>query len=359
LTDYAFTAQCVDKYTDLQYHRARWLDTGLGRWMSEDPVFDFPNNYGGVYLYAGNNTVNGTDKSGMFNLLDVLISAVIVGIIVGIASATYHYVQTGGEDPWGSLQAGVLGFVFGFSIVFAIGVMILYPPSIASISAFFKSLGQFSAQYGGIMKARAIFYVAAAWLGDKLAFNSQETYGTFTTDILPPQKRAKLQRTIDFIKSNVDPERGNKLQSMLDRNQIRYEPTISDDDGPVQAAKAVLGQNLIILYPEYFEIEPEKYQGIVLYHELIHTEQTSAVYDTYYGVLGQGIFSSYDDRILEKEAFWYELEVLHKFGFSCDFLDEPDWIKTPEADIVLDILYYNGYKNIECYCDGKIGDECY
>ncbi len=46
-TAYHFTGQRRDATTSLQYHRARWLDTGLSRWGSQDKLFDFPLNQGG------------------------------------------------------------------------------------------------------------------------------------------------------------------------------------------------------------------------------------------------------------------------------------------------------------------------
>ena len=68
LTNYAFTGQVRDDASGLQYHRARWLNTDLGQWLSVDPVFDFPLNFGGLYGYVGGSPASHTDRSGHFSM---------------------------------------------------------------------------------------------------------------------------------------------------------------------------------------------------------------------------------------------------------------------------------------------------
>jgi RHS repeat-associated protein len=65
LTSYAFTGQYRDPNLNLQYHRARWLNTELGSWLSLDKYFDLPN-FGNLYLYAGANSVNTIDLTGLY-----------------------------------------------------------------------------------------------------------------------------------------------------------------------------------------------------------------------------------------------------------------------------------------------------
>jgi hypothetical protein len=43
---------------------ARYYDPDLSQFLSIDPVFDFPENFGNAYSYAGQNPVNQTDPSG-------------------------------------------------------------------------------------------------------------------------------------------------------------------------------------------------------------------------------------------------------------------------------------------------------
>ena len=59
---FRFAARQLDSETGLYYMRARYYDPQLGRFVSEDPI----GLAGGinVYLYAGDNPVNGRDPSG-------------------------------------------------------------------------------------------------------------------------------------------------------------------------------------------------------------------------------------------------------------------------------------------------------
>ena len=65
LTRYTYTGREYDTDTGLYYYRARWYDAKLGRFISEDPI-GFA---GGVnqFRYVGNNPMNITDPSGLFN----------------------------------------------------------------------------------------------------------------------------------------------------------------------------------------------------------------------------------------------------------------------------------------------------
>ena len=92
LTNYAFTGQMRDPTTGLQYHRARWLDTSIGRWSSVDPQFDFPGNFATLYGYCERYPLNSWDKSGTLQFLEVVSVAGIVSFLAQIAvlpAATY------------------------------------------------------------------------------------------------------------------------------------------------------------------------------------------------------------------------------------------------------------------------------
>lgn len=71
LEDYSFTGQEKDARTALSYHSARYLDVGLGRWVSADPLFGvavLPRAMGmadrNVYGYVGGRLLALTDPSG-------------------------------------------------------------------------------------------------------------------------------------------------------------------------------------------------------------------------------------------------------------------------------------------------------
>jgi RHS repeat-associated protein len=61
---HSFTGKELDQDTGLYYYNARWYDSELGRFISEDPATD-PNNPN-LYSYCGNNPVVRVDPSGRF-----------------------------------------------------------------------------------------------------------------------------------------------------------------------------------------------------------------------------------------------------------------------------------------------------
>ena len=89
LTSYHFTGQYLDTALNLQYHRARWYNTTLANWLSVDPVFDFPANFGNVYGYVGCNPLNLQDPTGAFTIADCL-SAVNTLINLALISWTAY-----------------------------------------------------------------------------------------------------------------------------------------------------------------------------------------------------------------------------------------------------------------------------
>ena len=60
---YFFTGREYDPETNLQYHRARYYDLDLGRWISEDPI-EFDSGDINLYRYALNNPLYWIDPDG-------------------------------------------------------------------------------------------------------------------------------------------------------------------------------------------------------------------------------------------------------------------------------------------------------
>ena len=61
---YVFTGREYDEETNLQYHRARYYDEDLGRWISEDPI-EFNAGDKNLYRYVLNNPRNFFDFFGL------------------------------------------------------------------------------------------------------------------------------------------------------------------------------------------------------------------------------------------------------------------------------------------------------
>ena len=82
--DRHYTGQPWDADLGLQYHRYRWLNTTNARWTSPDPIFDFPNDFGSDYAYAGYSPAMMEDVSGLFSLGEVNVAAAIQGVLTQI-----------------------------------------------------------------------------------------------------------------------------------------------------------------------------------------------------------------------------------------------------------------------------------
>lgn len=119
LTSYHFTGQYLDPDLSLQYHRARWLNTSVANWLSQDPVFDFPANFGNPYAYAGLNPVNNTDLSGTFLLESLAVVSIVAGLTtIDLAVGINLLYYQGGEA---ATQAGII-----LQLIQNVGVLGLY-----------------------------------------------------------------------------------------------------------------------------------------------------------------------------------------------------------------------------------------
>jgi RHS repeat-associated protein len=91
---YAFAGEPYDPNVAFQYHRARWLDPRLGRFVSMDP---FPQQLADpaglhAYLYARNAPLDLVDPTGLFgefSLGGMLAVSAIIGILSSIAAIGY------------------------------------------------------------------------------------------------------------------------------------------------------------------------------------------------------------------------------------------------------------------------------
>jgi RHS repeat-associated protein len=127
LTSYRFTGQYYDALLSLQYHRARWLNPITANWLSTDPLFDFPDNFGNLYSYAGNNPVWRVDLSGQFGSLteacvSLAIKAGLATMFLGTIGGGVAALIDKGIEAFvpGLLQGLKWGAIIGAMITFAI-----------------------------------------------------------------------------------------------------------------------------------------------------------------------------------------------------------------------------------------------
>ena len=143
LTNYAFTGQVRDAASELQYHRARWLNTGVGQWTSPDAVFDFPGGLGSDHGYCTANPINGFDLSG--NQFSLSSSLVVAANIASLASFGAQGVL------WVLEKAGAVALVNNAYVEGLKKVLIAIDIATAafSIPGAFRSIARFLAKPGG------------------------------------------------------------------------------------------------------------------------------------------------------------------------------------------------------------------
>jgi RHS repeat-associated protein len=91
LTPFGFAGGLYDADTRLVRFGARDYDASLGRWTSKDPIrFDGGNM--GLYEYAANDPVNGSDANGMFAGVDDAAEAAAAAAAAATAAAAYGLV---------------------------------------------------------------------------------------------------------------------------------------------------------------------------------------------------------------------------------------------------------------------------
>jgi len=103
---YGFTGRERDTETGLNYHRARYYDAMVGRWLSRDPA-SFGGGDSNLYGYVSNNATNLVDANGQW-------AQIAFGVINGAAVGYLNGSRQG--DVWTGVKAGMIGGVVGGSV---------------------------------------------------------------------------------------------------------------------------------------------------------------------------------------------------------------------------------------------------
>ena len=113
LNPYRFAGERLVEATGMYQNRARWLDTGVGRFASMDPFTGFGESPVSLhsYLYGAASPVRYVDPTGNFNLVSTAITiadiAVLGAIVGGAGVAAYSYAK-GQTVTLEAVQAGML-----------------------------------------------------------------------------------------------------------------------------------------------------------------------------------------------------------------------------------------------------------
>jgi RHS repeat-associated protein len=222
LTSKYFTAQDRDVYTNLQYHRARWLDTDQGRWYSQDPVFDFPGNFGNGYGYVGGELISSIDLFGFRGLIMTVVAyailafmatmilAPLVGLLGGALSAMDAWM--GGQDTRIAFKDGQQEAI---EFWLATGWM-FFTPLAPIAGAFFGGYGFGSALLG----ASDSYYHGRQGQG-----NFRIMLGVFSLvspfEIVKPPKVKPTTIDIDFYHGTTDIFEGNMKKNGINLSKQR------------------------------------------------------------------------------------------------------------------------------------------
>jgi len=117
---YAFTGEPLDPNSGWQYHRARWMDPGTGRFASTDPwegsSFDPPTLH--KYLYGANDPLNKVDPTGRQSMGELAAVGAMLGAMTAIAivqpRSVLHAINVGLAGALaGMAAAAVLAYAAG------------------------------------------------------------------------------------------------------------------------------------------------------------------------------------------------------------------------------------------------------
>jgi RHS repeat-associated protein len=111
---YRFAGEYFDPIAGMQYHRARWYDTNIGRFTALDSFSGNPNRPATLnkYLYAGANPVNVRDPSGAFGVADASaasnIAITLSNIQIDFGVNFINAKLNGGDESASSIGWGIL-----------------------------------------------------------------------------------------------------------------------------------------------------------------------------------------------------------------------------------------------------------
>ncbi|NEO34486.1 MAG: RHS repeat-associated core domain-containing protein [Symploca sp. SIO3C6] len=115
-TRYLFTGREFDTETGLYYYRARYYNSEIGQFISQDPI-GFSGDDSNLYRYVENNPVNMTDPTGLFKVelyYRPFAASFHADIVVSYEGDSYVY-WAGPENPVfsGGVQGIINGVFFG------------------------------------------------------------------------------------------------------------------------------------------------------------------------------------------------------------------------------------------------------
>jgi RHS repeat-associated protein len=184
---YAFTGEPYDPNVGFQYHRARWMDPRVGRFVGMDP-------FGGRspdpmslhrYLYAHLDAVRRVDPSGRMTVVEGLMVAGIGAVIGAISTATYNYAVGEAQTVWSIASGAALGAILAPAAVAApvVGLGLAGGGLVVALGTVSVVLSNPNATPG--QKLAAMTLLVAAMYGGSRAWTYHRSGGSAPLDLIP------------------------------------------------------------------------------------------------------------------------------------------------------------------------------
>ena len=174
---HAFTGQVRDPVSTLQYHRARWLSTERGQWVSHDPLLDWPAGRACAYGYGSQSPVTASDPLGSASLLSQSIALTIVSILmwmmIGTVRDTFHGVLA--SSYWADSPEDVALVADAIDFINRAELVDTMAPGALAGAAVLSSIGKTTTRYGAKAGRRAVLDLSEKKLTRTLVLDSAET----------------------------------------------------------------------------------------------------------------------------------------------------------------------------------------
>jgi RHS repeat-associated protein len=142
---YGYTGRELDAETGLYYYRARYYDSKVGRFISEDPI-GFSAGDTNLYRYVGNNSTNYTDPTGELAFFLPLLGIMALG---GLFGAATNVIQQNLKIIEGSQERFELGQFASSAVlgsilapIFIVAPELAVPASIFGVAEGVKSISE-------------------------------------------------------------------------------------------------------------------------------------------------------------------------------------------------------------------------